>query len=338
MFKFAEPLYLLALAVLPMLVVMFWVYRRRQRAAIDRFAERKLFRELAPAVSVKRGGAKFTLMVASVGILIFALAQPQFGSKLQTQQRRGVEIVIATDVSRSMLAEDFKPNRLERTKNAVSRLVERLGEHRVGLVVFAGDAYVQLPVTSDYVAAANFISSINTEMVPRQGTSLAAALDMSVRSFSEESGKSRAVILITDGESHDDEPLEAARRAEKAGVVVYTVGVGTPEGTAIEINGEMIRDDKGEIVVSKLDEAALEEIAKITGGEYIRASKADIGLQSIVDHIDKMEKEEFTAKIYQQYNDQFHYLLLVVLVILTAEFVILERKSTVLGRFRFLKF
>lgn len=293
---------------------------------------------LAPEVSGRRVAAKFVLFAVAVGLLVFALAQPQFGSKLQTQTRRGVEIIVATDVSRSMLAQDFKPNRLEKTKNALERLVERLSDNRVGLVVFAGDAYVQLPVTSDYVSARNFISGINTDMVPRQGTSLSSAIDMSLRSFSDQSSRSKALILITDGESHDDNPLEAAQRAVDSGVVVYTVGIGTPEGAPIEVNGEMLRDEKGEIVVSKLDESVLQEIARKTEGVYVRASDSDLGLQRIVDHIDQMEKQEFTAKVFQQYNDQFHYLLAVVLLVLVVEFLIIERKSGFWRKYKFLKF
>ncbi len=269
--------------------------------------------------------------------MILALGQPQFGAKLHEVTRKGVEIMLAVDVSNSMLAEDFAPNRLERTKNAVNRLIEQLDKDRVGMVVFAGDAYIQLPITSDYISAKSFVNGLNPNMVPVQGTSLARALEVATRSFSDQSRQSRAIILITDGESHDDDPIAAAQLAKEQGVVVYTVGIGTPEGAPITIGGETIKDENGQMVVSKLDEQTLQQIAVLTGGSYVRATDMQIGLNEILKQIDRMEKKEFSSMAFSEYNDQFHYLLACALVLLLVEFMMLDRKNRWLSRISIFK-
>lgn len=338
MFRFAEPLFLIILAiVIPSMVLLFWVYRRRQRRMQERFADAGLLKQLSPMASPKRVRYKFSLLTIAIGLVLLALAQPQFGSKLKEKKSRGVEIIIATDVSNSMLAEDFKPNRLERTKNAISQLLTQLTDHRVGLIVFAGDAFVQLPVTSDYVAAQSFISSISPSSVPTPGTSISSALDLATRSFSSTSDKSRVVIVVTDGESHDDDPIASAKAASEAGITIYTIGIGTPQGSPITINGEMLRDEKGEIVVSKLDEQKLQEIAAQAGGLYVRASENQLGMQEILKRIDQMQKEEYKSLVFQEYNDQFYYILALSVLILIIEFLMIERKNKLLSKITIFK-
>lgn len=338
MFRFAEPLFLLILAVVvPVMVLLFWVYRKRQRRMQALFADAALLRQLSPMVSTKRVRYKFSLVTLAIGLVLLALAQPQFGSKLMEKKSRGVEIIIATDVSNSMLAEDFKPNRLERTKNAISQLLTQLTDHRVGLIVFAGDAFVQLPVTSDYVAAQSFISSMSPSSVPVAGTSISSALDLASRSFSSTSDKSRVVIVVTDGESHDDDPIASAKAASEAGITVYTIGIGTSQGSPITINGEMLRDENDEIVVSKLDEQKLQQIAAQTGGLYVRASENQLGMQEILKRIDQMQKEEYKSLVFQEYNDQFYYILSLAVLILVIEFLMIERKNKLLSKITIFK-
>ena len=220
MFRFAQPDFLWLLLLVPLAVVIYIFYRRAQKRRLARFGDPEVIGQLMPEASHKRVRNKFVLTTLALTLMILALGQPQFGAKLHEVTRKGVEIMLAVDVSNSMLAEDFAPNRLERTKNAVSRLIEQLDKDRVGMVVFAGDAYIQLPITSDYISAKSFVSGLNPNMVPAQGTSLARAIELATRSFSEQSHQSRAIILVTDGESHDDDPIAAAQLAKEAGVVI----------------------------------------------------------------------------------------------------------------------
>lgn len=332
MFRFAEPQYLYLLALLPILVVIFIVYRRAQRKRLARFGDMEIIRQLMPEASPRRVRNKFIILVIVFGLLITALAQPQFGAKLREVKREGVEIMLAIDVSRSMLAEDFKPNRLERTKNAANRLVEQLDKDRVGMIVFAGDAFIQLPITSDYVSAKSFISGISTDIVPVQGTSISKAIDLAALSFSEQSHKSRAIILVSDGESHDDDPISAAQAAKDKGIIIYTVGIGTPEGAPISVNGEMIKDEEGNMVVSKLAEETMQQIAVLTGGTYVRATNQSVGLDEILKRIQAMEKQEFNSLAFAEYNDQFHYLVALALLLLMIEFIMIDRKNRILSR------
>lgn len=337
MFRFAEPSYLYLLAIVPLLILIFRYHRKAQKRRLNRFGDHQLMGALIPLASPKRVRHKFVLLLCALALFIFALAQPQFGSKLKEVQRQGVEIILAVDVSNSMLAEDFAPNRLERTKNAVNRLIEKLDKDRIGMVVFAGDAYVQLPVTSDYVSAKTFVKGLSPGIVPKQGTSVAKAIELATRSFSEQSTRSRAIILITDGESHDDDPLASAQVAKDNGVVIYTVGIGTPEGAPISINGEAIKDQEGNMVVSKLDEQTLQQIAVLTSGAYVRASESTVGLEKILSEIDKMQKQNFDTVVFEQYSDQFYYLVLLGLVILLVEFLIIDRKNRIFAKISIFK-
>ena len=332
MFRFAQPDYLWLLLSVPFAIVVYVLYRRAQKRRLARFGDPDVIRELMPEASPRRVRNKFVLTLLALSLMILALSQPQFGAKLREVTRKGVEIMLAVDVSNSMLAEDFAPNRLERTKNAVNRLIEQLDKDRVGMVVFAGDAYIQLPITSDYISAKSFVSGLNPNMVPVQGTSVARAIETATRSFSDQSHQSRAIILVTDGESHDDDPIAAAQLAKDAGVVIYTVGIGTPQGAPITIDGETMKDENGQMVVSKLDEQTLQQIAVLTGGSYVRATDRSIGLDQILKQIGQMEKKEFSSMAFAEYNDQFHYLLAAALVLLLAEFLMLDRKNRWLAR------
>ncbi len=332
MFRFASPYFLYLLLLIPVLVVLYIFYLKSHQRLVNRFGDSELMKKLIVDVSPKRVLYKYSLILISIVFIILALAQPQLGAKLREVKREGIEIMLAVDVSNSMLAEDLKPNRLERTKNAVNRMIDQLQKDRIGMVVFAGDAYIQLPITSDYISAKSFVSGLTTTMVPRQGTSISKAIELATRSFSEQSGRSRAIILITDGESHDDDPLQAAQQAKDAGVMIFTVGIGTPEGAPISVNGEIIKDEEGNIVVSKLDDTSLQQIAVLTGGAYVQATERTIGLEQIFEEISKIDKQEFSSMVFEEYNDQFHYFLWIAFILIIIEFIMLERKNHVLSK------
>lgn len=332
MFRFANPQYLWLLSTLPALLVLFWAAVRLRRKRLARFGHPEIVRFLTPEVSTGRVTLKFILFSTALALLILAAARPQFGSKLREEKSEGVEMMLAVDVSNSMLAEDFEPNRLERTKYAVGKLFEGLQQDRVGLIVFAGEPKVQLPITSDYRMAKAFARRIDPSLVPVQGTAIGKALSQALLSFSSESeNRSRVVILITDGENHDDDALAEARRAADMGIRIYTIGIGTPEGAPIQIGGEFVKDEKGEIVVSKLNEEMLSQIAELTGGAYVRSSKQSIGLDEIVKSINDMEQTELSTVRFEEFNEQYQYLLAIALVILLLEFLLLDRRNPLLA-------
>ncbi|MDD4144330.1 MAG: VWA domain-containing protein, partial [Prolixibacteraceae bacterium] len=261
---------------------------------------------------------------------------PQFGSKLKKIKREGIELIIALDVSNSMMAEDIQPNRLERAKRAISRLVDRLKDDKIGLIVFAGEAYIQLPLTSDYNSAKLFLESVNTQVVPRQGTAIGAAVNMAIRSFTPDADASKAIVIITDGENHEDDPVAAAQEAVNNGIVVHTIGMGLPQGSPIPVMSDgqtdYMRDNDGNVVVTKLDEVMLEKIATAGNGIYVRANNAQIGLNALFDEINKMNKEEMETVVFSEYEDQFQYFFGAGLLLLLLEFIILERKNRYLMR------
>ena len=331
MFRFAHPEYLYLLLAAPALIALFaWaLYDRRRRLA--RFGDPATVATLMPDASTGRMKLKFILFTTAVILVILAAARPQFGSKLREQKSEGIEMMLAVDISNSMLAEDFEPNRLERTKYAINKLFDGLEQDRVGVIVFAGDATVQLPITSDYRMAKAFAKRISPSMASVQGTSIGKALSLAEMSFSSGSGDSRVIILITDGEDHEGNVMQAAERAAEQGIRIFTIGIGTPEGAPIEIGGEFIKDEKGDMVVSKLDEKMLSEVAQITGGAYVRSTKQSIGLDEIVKSINEMEQTELSMMRFEEFNEQYQYLLIAALVLLLAEFLLLDRRNPLLA-------
>ena len=260
-------------------------------------------------------------------VIVFMLARPQFGAKLETVKKQGVEIMIALDVSNSMMAEDYSPNRLERAKLAISSLVDKLRDDRIGLVVFAGTSFVQLPVTTDYASAKMFLNSIDTGSIPIQGTALGDALITCIRSFSTQSERSRAIIIITDGENHEDDPVAVARQAAEMGIKVFAIGVGSPEGKPIPYEGELLKDKDGNIVVSRLDEKVLREIASAGKGAYVHAGMSEFGLNPIVDDIKRMDDEMFNSVVFEEFDEQYMYFFAIALVLLVVEMLVGERKA-----------
>ena len=333
MFRFANSEYLYLLLLIPLLALFYALVARRRRHLLAKFGNLELLKGLMPDFSRGRLRLKFTLYLLAFTCVVLAAARPQFGSKLREEKAKGVEMMLVVDVSNSMLAEDFEPNRLERTKYAIGKLFEGLQQERVGLVAFAGEPKVQLPITSDYRMAQAFAKRLSPTLVGEQGTAIGKALQLATLSFSSQSEQSRVIVLITDGENHEDDAIEAARIAKAQGIRIYTIGIGTPEGAPIKINGEFVKDENGEMVVSKLNEQMLEQIATSTEGAYVRATKQSIGLDEIVKSINEMEKSELSTIRYEEYNEQYQYLLAVALVLLLLDNFILSRRNPRLRKF-----
>src|SRR5690554_1960400 len=332
MFRFGNPEYLYLLLLLPLMafVQLYFLYQRKK--ALQRFGDSELLVHLMPDVSRIRPTLKFYLLMLALAALIFTLAAPQFGTRLQTVQRQGIELIIALDVSNSMNAQDIEPSRLERAKQAIARLTDRLVNDRLGLIVFAGDAYTQLPITSDYASAKMFLSNISTDIVPTQGTAIGAAIRLAMRSFSNNEGINRAIIIITDGENHEDDAMAEAAKAAENGILVYTVGMGTNRGGPIPLgtSGNFLRDRDGNVVITKLNEEMLAQIAVAGGGEYIAANNIRAGINNLVKELSELEKAEFESKVYSSYEEQYQYLALFALILLILELLILERKNRLL--------
>ena len=319
--------------MIPAAVALFIFAQLRRRRRLERFASSSLLAQLTPSASPARLRTKFVLYTLAVAFLILAAARPQVGSKLREEHHKGIEMMLVVDVSNSMLAEDFEPNRLDRTKFAIDRVVESMKQDRIGVVAFAGEAQVQLPITSDYRMARAFARKLSPAMVRTQGTDLGAAIKLASMSFSSQSEGSRVMILITDGENHESDALEAAQAAAEKGIAIYTIGIGTPEGAPVMIGGEYLTDEKGDMVVSKLDEKMLQEIASATGGAYVRATKQSIGLKEIVDRLKELDESDLATTRFEAFDEQYQYPLAVALLLLLIEWLILDRRNPLLARF-----
>lgn len=303
----------------------------QKKRAIKKYGNPELLAELMPEVSRGRQRLKFWLLFGAVTMVIFVIAGPQFGSKLETVKRQGVEIMVCLDVSNSMLAEDVSPNRLEKAKQMLSKLTDGFSDDKMGLIVFAGDAFTQLPITSDYISAKMFLSSINPSMVSTQGTAIGAAINLALRSFTPSETSDKTIILITDGENHEDDAVKAAAAAAEKNIHVNIVGMGDPKGSPIPIAGanNYMKDKDGNVVITKLNEQMCQEIVAAGHGMYVRADNTNSAQKALQKEIDKMNKSELDSKVYSEYNEQFQTLAWIALVLLIAEFFILERKNRV---------
>lgn len=326
MFCFAQPEYLYLLILVPLIIAGYGFLRLMRRRRAERFADPGFARSLMPSLSTAKGWVRTVLFALAFGCFVLGIARPQIGAKLSQHKSKGVEVMICLDVSNSMLAEDYSPCRLDRAKLAISRVVDMLKDDRIGLIVFAGESFVQLPITTDYVSAKMFLGSIDTGSVPVQGTALGDAIHTAVKAFSTQSSKSRAIIVITDGENHEDDPVAAAKEAAEAGVRVFAIGVGSPEGKPIPMNGELLKDSNGEIVVSRLDEEILAKVAEAGQGAYVRAGNTEFGLGPIVNSIHKMDEEEFSSVVFEEFDEQYMYFFGAALLLLVIEMLIGYRK------------
>jgi Ca-activated chloride channel family protein len=336
MLNYAHKIFVWAFSAIPLLILIYWLAMRSRNKAIKRFAELPLFQKLAPDSSVSKKNLKFILGLIAILFLIVAMIDPELGQHEETVERKGSDIVIALDVSNSMNAQDILPSRLEKAKQAVEKLINELEGDRVGLVVFAGQPYVQLPITTDYAAAKMFLENINTGMVPVQGTAIGSAIDMSVNLLigqtSSAIGRNKAVVLITDGENFEDDALRASKDAAGQGIIIHTIAMGSAEGAPIPTyaNGQQtgfMKDKDGSTVVTKLNVELLQEIATNTNGTCIRATSSDAGLDNILSQIRKMGKKLISAKVYKDYDEQFLLFIIPAFLLLILDIFITEKKT-----------
>ena len=329
MFRFEEPTYLYLLLLLPFLAAFYLYSNYRRRKAIRKFGDPVLMAQLMPDVSKYRPDVKFWLVFAAIGLFAVLLARPQFGSKLETVKRQGGEVMIALDISNSMLAQDVQPSRLEKAKRLVAQLVDKMENDKVGMIVFAGDAFTQLPITSDYISAKMFLESINPSLISKQGTAIGAAINLATRSFTPQEGVGRAVIVITDGENHEGGAVEAAKAAAEKGIQVSVLGVGMPDGAPIPVEGtnDFRRDRDGNVVVTRLNEQMCQEIAQAGDGIYVRVDNSNAAQKVIAQEINKMAKADVETQVYTEFNEQFQAVAWIILLLLLAEMLILERKN-----------
>lgn len=331
MFRFEHTIFLNLLLLLPVMLVLYLLYLRWKSGVAKAFGDREVIAQLMPDLSQFRSHLKFTLILITMGGVLLALANPQVGSKIEKAQRKGVDLVVALDVSNSMLAQDIQPSRIERARQSIARLIDELENDRIGLIVFAGKAYTQLPITTDYSAAKMMLNTVRPDMVPIQGTAIGQAIDMAMASFKDET-TGKAIIIITDGENHDEDALEKAADAADAGIKVYTIGMGLSEGAPIPIykDGEIVgfkKDQSGSTVITRLDETMLTKIAEAGNGIYVRASNTQAGLRKVFDEISKMEKTTFDTMNFSDYEDRFQYFIGLALLAMVINFLLNERRS-----------
>ena len=329
MFRFGEPIYLYLLLIIPLLVV-FYVYTNyRRRKKLRQYGDPELMAHLMPNVSKYRPDVKFWLVTIALVMVIFMLARPQFGSKMETVKRQGVETVVALDISNSMLAQDLTPSRLEKSKKLVSRLVETFNNDKVAMIVFAGEAFTQLPITSDYISAKMFLETISPSLITTQGTDIRGAIDLAMKSFTPNEGVGRAIVLITDGENHEGGAVEAAQQAAEKGVRVFVLGVGSPDGSPIPVEGtnDFRRDKDGNVVVTKLNEQMCQEIAKAGKGMYVRVDNTNNAERALNAEINKLAKADVETQVYTEFDEQFDVLAWLALILLAVDVMLLNRKN-----------
>lgn len=332
MLRFEHIEFLWALAVIPLLVLLFWGVRRWKKKALASLGDQHTVKKMMPEVSFSRPVLKFVFFLLAYASLVLGIANPQIGTKIEEAKRSGSDLMILLDVSNSMLAADLAPNRLENAKRAISQLIDNLHNDRIGIIIFAGEAYVQLPITTDHSAAKLFLNNITTAIVPTQGTAIGAAIDMGMKSFNFVNGTSKAMILMTDGENHEDDAVAAAKSARSKDVAIHVVGLGSPEGGPVPIykNGRPVgfhTDEAGKTVMSKLNEQMCKEISEAGNGVYVRASNANSGLGIVMDQVNKMQKKTYDSKDFKSYEDRFQFFLGLSLLFLLLEFFISNRKN-----------
>lgn len=334
MFRFANIEMLWLLVTVPVFIAAYIWYTLRKRRQLEEFGDKELVEQLMPNASRVRPNVKFSILMVALVLLIIVAARPQWGQNEHTEKRQGIEAIIALDISNSMLAEDVAPNRLDRAKQMLSKLIDQMVDDKVGLVVFAGDAFVQLPITCDYVSAKMFLNSIKPELIKTQGTAIGQALSTSIRCFGEQSDASRAIILITDGENHEDDAVAVATRAKELGIKVLVVGIGKPEGSPIPMPGtnSFRKDREGNVVVSRLNEEMCREIAKAGDGIYVRCDNTNTATKAIQKELDTLATQDIETQVFTDYNEQFQSFALIALLLLVIDFFIFNRKNKSLTR------
>lgn len=335
MFRFETPVYLYALAIIPLLAILYYYSNYRRRRRLKKYGDPALLKELMIDVSAWRPQVKVWLLLLALASLIIASARPQFGTKIDTTERNGIEAIIAIDVSNSMLANDVRPSRLDKAKMLVSNMVDEMKDDKIGLIVYAGQAFVQLPITNDYVSAKMFLDGIDPSMISVQGTDIATAIDLSMKSFTQKKDISRAIFLITDGEDNEGGAVEAAKEAAKRGIRVYVLGVGSPDGAHIPIPGtaQYFIDDAGNPVVSRLSEEMCRQIAHAGNGAYIYVDNSSSAQKELSRYVDKLAKAKLESQIYSEFDEQYQGFLILALLFLFLDLCLLERKNHIMQNF-----
>ena len=332
MLRFAHIDFLWGLAAIPVFILLFIRISRWKKKAMNALGDKKVVTMMIPQVSFSRPRLKFVLTMLAFVFLIVGVADPQIGSKLEEEKKKGADLMLLLDVSNSMLSQDMAPNRLENAKRAIAQLIDNLHNDRIGIIVFAGEAYVQLPVTTDYSAAKLFLNTINTNMVPTQGTAIGSAIDLGMKSFDFKDGTGKAMIIITDGENHEDDAVASAKYAAEKDVTVSVIGMGSAEGAPIPLyqNGKQVgfhTDSAGHTVVSKLNEDMGKEIAAAGQGTYVRATNANSGLNIVMNQISKVQRKTYDSKTFKNFEDRFQIFLGFAFLLLIVEFFISNRKN-----------
>jgi Ca-activated chloride channel homolog len=338
MFRFAHPEYLYALYAIPVMVFLFWYLNRNRKKLLEKFADRKLHKVLLPDYSGIKNWFKIGIVLFSLMLLIIAAANPQVGTRVQEVKQTGIDVFIALDVSRSMLAQDIKPDRLDKAKYQISNLINKLKGDRIGLIIFAGEAFVQFPLTTDYSAANLFLSAVDVNSVPQQGTAIASAINLATKSFDYKTNTQKVIVVITDGEDHEGDIMQAVDAAKEKGIKIYTIGLGSPTGVPIPVynaQGQQVdykKDENGNIVLTKLDETVLKQIASAGDGKYFLASTYDDYLDRIYNDLSSLEKTEFGVRKVTDYEDRFYYFLAPAIILLIVEFFMTDRRSVLFDK------
>jgi Ca-activated chloride channel family protein len=337
MFRFENSLFLYGLVLIPLMVLIFLLALQWRKKAINKMAEAGLQNIVLPQLSKAKLKWRFTFWCFAMMLLIIAIANPQFGTKLEEVKREGIDIMIALDVSNSMKAQDLQPNRLENAKQSIGRLINNLNDDRIGIIVFAGQSYVQLPITTDYSSAKLFLENISCDMIATQGTAIGSAIDLAVESFDPKSQAAKAIIVITDGENHEDDAVKSAEMASEKGITVHTIGMGSESGVPLPLisNGNTVgyrKDNEGNTVVSKLNTVLLKQIAGAGKGIFVQAGRSQSALAVVKDELNKMDKKEYASKRYTDYEGRFQFFLAAAIFLLISESLLSERKSKFLQK------
>ena len=338
MFRFENPAFLYLLIIIPVIIVIRLLEMRKRKLKLKKFGDLSLLKQLMPDVSSSRKSLKFWLMIAALALLIVMLARPQMGTKISQEKRKGIEVIISLDISNSMRAEDVVPSRLDKSKMLVENMVDNFTNDKVGLVVFAGDAFIQLPITSDYVSAKMFLQNTDPSLIATQGTDLAGAIELSSKSFTQQDKVGRAILIITDGEDHEGGAIEAAEKARKNGIRVFVLGVGSTKGSPVpDGNGGYMKDNSGQEVISALNKEMCKQVAQAGGGAYIHVDNTSLAQRQLNDELTKLQKGDISSVVYSEYDEQFQAVGILVLILLIIEMLILERKNPFFKKIKLFK-
>lgn len=338
MFRFENPAFLYLLIIIPVIIVIRLLEMRKRKLKLKKFGDLSLLKQLMPDVSSSRKSLKFWLMIAALALLIVMLARPQMGTKISQEKRKGIEVIISLDISNSMRAEDVVPSRLDKSKMLVENMVDNFTNDKVGLVVFAGDAFIQLPITSDYVSAKMFLQNTDPSLIATQGTDLAGAIELSSKSFTQQDKVGRAILIITDGEDHEGGAIEAAEKARKNGIRVFVLGVGSTKGSPVpDGNGGYMKDNSGQEVISALNEEMCKQVAQAGRGAYIHVDNTSLAQRQLNDELTKLQKGDISSVVYSEYDEQFQAVGILVLILLIIEMLILERKNPFFKKIKLFK-